>query len=135
MGPSPESTNSIGFWFYIWRWWGKRDSNPHALRHMILNHARLPIPTFPRACGNDFTIHPRQTLRSTTKPGRTRNSSRVESSMHCLQAADLRAAAAALLGSGVLAGVKTVPASAAGDRIRVADREPTTHEAVYVVDL
>lgn len=29
-------------------WWGKRDSNPHALRHVILSHARLPIPTFPR---------------------------------------------------------------------------------------
>ena len=28
-------------------WWGKRDSNPHALRHVILSHARLPIPTFP----------------------------------------------------------------------------------------
>ena len=27
--------------------WGRRDSNPHALRHMILNHARLPIPTLP----------------------------------------------------------------------------------------
>ena len=30
-------------------WWGRRDSNPHALRHMILNHARLPVPTRPRA--------------------------------------------------------------------------------------
>ena len=29
-------------------WWGRRDSNPHALRHMILSHARLPVPTRPR---------------------------------------------------------------------------------------
>ena len=29
-------------------WWGRGDLNPHALRHMILNHARLPIPTLPR---------------------------------------------------------------------------------------
>src|SRR4051794_923171 len=28
--------------------WGRRDSNPHALRHMILSHARLPITTLPR---------------------------------------------------------------------------------------
>ena len=28
-------------------WWGRRDSNPHALRHMILNHARLPFRHFP----------------------------------------------------------------------------------------
>ena len=28
--------------------WGRRDSNPHGLPHMILNHARLPIPTLPR---------------------------------------------------------------------------------------
>ena len=27
--------------------WGRGDLNPHALRHMILNHARLPIPTLP----------------------------------------------------------------------------------------
>jgi hypothetical protein len=27
--------------------WGRGDSNPHALRHMILSHARLPIPTLP----------------------------------------------------------------------------------------
>ena len=30
-------------------WWGRRDSNPHALRHMILSHARLPVPTLPLA--------------------------------------------------------------------------------------
>ena len=29
-------------------WWGRRDSNSHALRHMILSHARLPVPTLPR---------------------------------------------------------------------------------------
>jgi len=28
--------------------WGRGDSNPHALRHMILSHARLPIPTLPQ---------------------------------------------------------------------------------------
>ena len=27
--------------------WGRGDSNPHAFRHMILSHARLPIPTLP----------------------------------------------------------------------------------------
>ena len=27
--------------------WGRGDSNPYALRHMILSHARLPIPTLP----------------------------------------------------------------------------------------
>ncbi|MBM2810921.1 MAG: Queuine tRNA-ribosyltransferase [Chloroflexi bacterium] len=30
-------------------WWGRRDSNPHASRHVILSHARLPVPTLPRA--------------------------------------------------------------------------------------
>jgi hypothetical protein len=34
--------------------WGRRDLNPHALRHMILSHARLPIPTLPR--DSDYTI-------------------------------------------------------------------------------
>ena len=29
--------------------WGRRDLNPHALRHMILSHACLPIPARPRA--------------------------------------------------------------------------------------
>ena len=28
--------------------WGRGDSNSHASRHMILNHARLPIPTLPQ---------------------------------------------------------------------------------------
>ena len=28
--------------------WGRRDSNPHALRHVILSHARLPVPTLPQ---------------------------------------------------------------------------------------
>ena len=32
----------------IHHWWGSGDSNPDALRHMILNHARLPIATLPR---------------------------------------------------------------------------------------
>ena len=27
--------------------WGRGDSNSYAFRHMILNHARLPIPTLP----------------------------------------------------------------------------------------
>ena len=40
-------------------WWGSRDSNPDALRHMILNHARLPIPTLPRAASTAI-IAPRR---------------------------------------------------------------------------
>ena len=28
-------------------WWGSRDWNPDAFQHMILNHARLPVPTLP----------------------------------------------------------------------------------------
>ena len=28
--------------------WGRGDSNPHALRHMILSHACLPVPALPR---------------------------------------------------------------------------------------
>ena len=24
-------------------WWGRRDSNPHGLSHMLLRHARLPF--------------------------------------------------------------------------------------------
>ena len=27
--------------------WGRGDSNPHAFRHMILSHARLPVPALP----------------------------------------------------------------------------------------
>ena len=30
--------------------WGRRDLNPHALRHMILSHACLPVPALPRGC-------------------------------------------------------------------------------------
>ena len=30
-------------------WWGRGDSNSHAFQHMILSHARLPVPTLPRA--------------------------------------------------------------------------------------
>ena len=29
--------------------WGRRESNPHAFRHMILSHACLPIPALPQA--------------------------------------------------------------------------------------
>ena len=32
-------------------WWGRGDLNSHALRHMILNHARLPFRHFPIAPG------------------------------------------------------------------------------------
>ena len=28
--------------------WGRRDLNSHGLLHVILNHARLPVPTLPR---------------------------------------------------------------------------------------
>jgi hypothetical protein len=28
--------------------WGRWDSNPHGLLHVILNHARLPVPTLPQ---------------------------------------------------------------------------------------
>ena len=28
----------------ILQWWSRRDLNPHASRHMTLNHACLPIP-------------------------------------------------------------------------------------------
>ena len=34
-------------------WWGRGDSNSYALRHMILNHARLPVPTLPRSSACD----------------------------------------------------------------------------------
>src|SRR5690606_9200695 len=35
------------------RWWGKRDSNPHTLRYVLLRHARLPIPPSPRRATTD----------------------------------------------------------------------------------
>ena len=44
-----------GLDFPVWNnlpWWGRGDSNPHASRHMILSHARLPIPTLPRTYGS-----------------------------------------------------------------------------------
>ena len=41
--------------------WGRGDSNSHASRHMILNHARLPIPTLPQG-------RRRTALRGTLKP-------------------------------------------------------------------
>jgi hypothetical protein len=47
----------------------------------------------------------------------------------------LVAAAAALSGLGVTAGVERVPAGAAGDGIRVVHCEAATHERVHVVDL
>jgi len=31
--------------------WGRGDSNSHAFRHMILSHARLPVPALPRTHG------------------------------------------------------------------------------------
>ncbi len=38
-----------GLTFQVWvSWWGSGDSNPDAFRHMILSHARLPIPALPR---------------------------------------------------------------------------------------
>ena len=45
VGRQPKS-NHRGWGIRIW--WGRGDSNPHALRHMILSHARLPVPTLPR---------------------------------------------------------------------------------------
>ena len=30
--------------------WGRRDLNSHGFLHVILNHARLPIPTLPHHC-------------------------------------------------------------------------------------
>jgi hypothetical protein len=36
--PVDESTG------FLMAWCPRRDSNPHTLRHMDLNHARLPIP-------------------------------------------------------------------------------------------
>ena len=33
--------------------WGRWDSNPHALRHQILNLARLPIPALPQGIQHD----------------------------------------------------------------------------------
>jgi hypothetical protein len=34
--------------------WGRRESNPHALRHVILSHACLPIPALPRSMQRDY---------------------------------------------------------------------------------
>ena len=39
---SPGYLRNRGFYFLSWC--PRRDSNPHTLRHMDLNHARLPIP-------------------------------------------------------------------------------------------
>lgn len=32
------------------RWCSRRDSNPQALRHMPLKHARIPIPPLEQEC-------------------------------------------------------------------------------------
>ena len=34
--------------------WGRWDSNPHGLLHMILSHARLPVPPLPRGVGTNY---------------------------------------------------------------------------------
>ena len=49
-------------------WWGRGDSNSHALQHMILNHARLPIPTLPRKYGA-LTIPAQLVTRPGIEPG------------------------------------------------------------------
>ena len=49
-GGNPRRLESVHQWTTLpapLLWWGRRDSNPHALRHMILSHARLPVPTLP----------------------------------------------------------------------------------------
>ncbi len=38
--------------------WGRGDLNPHAFRHMILNHARLPVPTLPPKATLDTNYKP-----------------------------------------------------------------------------
>ena len=38
--------------------WGRGDSNPHAFRHMILSHARLPIPTLPHEANLNIDYAP-----------------------------------------------------------------------------
>lgn len=35
-------------------WCGRWDSNPHAAGHQILSLARLPIPSLPHICSNQF---------------------------------------------------------------------------------
>src|SRR5436309_10305849 len=42
--------------------WARRDSNPHAFRHVILNHARLPVPTLPQQWGPYHTVEKRYSL-------------------------------------------------------------------------
>ena len=46
-------------------WWGIRDSNPYAFRHMILSHARLPIPPIPHIATIAVADHTRLYLRET----------------------------------------------------------------------
>lgn len=38
-------------------WYGRRDSNPHALRHQILSLARLPISPRPRLWSRDNQLY------------------------------------------------------------------------------
>ena len=47
MSTHPAFSRPRGEGFCIKVWWGRGDSNSHALRHVILSHARLPIPTLP----------------------------------------------------------------------------------------
>ena len=56
-------------------WWGRRDSNPHARGHMILSHARLPIPTLPRNRWRGRIGHLARRLNENGDPprGRTEN--------------------------------------------------------------
>ena len=44
--------DGASFYCISGRWCPRRDSNPHTLRHMDLNHARLPIPPRGHCCGN-----------------------------------------------------------------------------------
>ena len=37
--------------------WGRGESNSHALRHMILSHACLPVPALPQGQRNVIFYH------------------------------------------------------------------------------
>ena len=43
--PLPRTSDRMGH--FRTEWWGSRDSNPDARRHVILNHARLPVSALP----------------------------------------------------------------------------------------
>ena len=47
--------------------WGRGDSNPHAFRHMILSHARLPIPTLPHEANLNIDYAPEKINQKLTK--------------------------------------------------------------------